>query len=129
MVAGNRLLKSRVFDKAGGLKGSTERWQRYLPTVPTSKCCCAKQIGFSMSQKVKDKLAAVRARSVCATVLKTDRWRIMEIVRLNPTRVTGARPTHLVILTIIANRRQLRSLLESFPAAGCPLRSMSCCTN
>jgi hypothetical protein len=102
---------------------------RNLPTVPTSECCCTKQIGFTMFQKEKDKIASVRARSVCAGVLKTDRWRIMEVVRLNPMRVTGPRPTHLVILTKIANRRQLRSLLESFPAAGCPLRSMSCCTN
>jgi hypothetical protein len=70
-----------------------------------------------MSQKEKDKIAAVRPDPPARRVLKTHRWRIMEVVRLNPTRVTGARPTHLVILTMIANRRQLRSLLESFPAA------------
>jgi hypothetical protein len=62
MIAGNRLPKSRVFDKHGGRRESTERLQRYLPTVPRSKCCCAKQIGFSMSEKEKDKIALVPPR-------------------------------------------------------------------
>ena len=62
MIPGNKLLKSRVPDEHGGLNRSAQHLQRFLPTVPTAKSYCVKQIRLCMSQKQKDKIASVPPR-------------------------------------------------------------------
>jgi hypothetical protein len=83
---------------------STAAGTRVLMAEKLCKSCFSCRDGGSVISEATLTFCHPRQFRLCG-VRKKDRWRIIEVVLLNRTRVTGARPTDLVILTMIANRR------------------------